>query len=209
MKFSTRAGYWIFFSLLAFSIPVSAQVIMESGNDKASISPKLQWSIGAQISRVVNVKKKNDVFDATGLGINLKMERAISQKFKFTAGVNFDYFFGRYTSTIYRGGGGDTTVNRFAIAPVFVGAKYCVRNNFYLSAEIGPALKASSITRTKLALAPSIGMLLPLANHHFLDIGLRYTHIVKGYGIPESISLQNGGYGFVSIRASYGTSGKR
>ena len=69
--------------------------------------------------------------------------------------------------------------------------------------RVGPALKASRGT-TKLALSPSAGMLFPLKNTGSVDLALRFTHIVRGYGPLESNTLQNGGYSYLSLRIAYG-----
>ena len=177
---------------------------------------KTIWFIGAQISRITGFENQNETFSATGLGAVIKMENSISKKFSWTVGLGFDNFMGSYTYTRFSGSPGDTTagtpkdttIDNFAIAPLLMGLKFYYRK-FYLSAEMGLAFKASSATRTKLALAPSIGVLLPSGSNNSIDISLRFTHIVAGYGIPESNGLENGGYGFLSIRAAYGIGGSR
>ena len=140
------------------------------------------------------------------------MENAFSKKFSWTAGLSFVNFAGKYTYTRFSNTSGDTTtgspkdttINNFAIAPLLVGLKYYFTSTFYLSAEMGLALKGSSATRTKLALAPSLGVLLPTGSYNSIDLSLSFTHIVTGFGTPESNGLENGGYGFVSLRAAYG-----
>lgn len=190
---------------------------LRSSNGKAErTESKVIWFMDAQISRITGFENQNETFRAIGLGAGIKMESSISKKFSWTVGLSFDNFMGNYTYTRFSGSPGDTTagspkdttIDNFAIAPLLLGLKFYYKK-FYLSAEMGLAFKASSATRTKLALAPSIGVLLPSGSHNSIDISLRFTHIVTGYGIPESNGLENGGYGFLSIRVAYGIGGSR
>ena len=143
------------------------------------------------------------------------MENQFSRIFSWTAGLNFDHFTGRYTYTRFSsfpgdtmtGSPKDTTIENFSIAPLLLGLKYYFKGKFYLSTEIGLALKASHATRTKLALAPSLGVLLPSGTRNNIDLSIKFTHIVTGFGIPEINGLQKGGYGFLSLRAAYGFGG--
>ena len=178
---------------------------------------KVIWFIGAEISRITGFENQNETFQATGVGGVARMENLVGRKFALTAELSFRNFTGKYTYTHFSGSPGDTTagspkdttIENFAIAPLLFGLKYYYTKKFYLSAEIGLALKASSATRTKLALSPSLGVLLPTGKYNNIDLSVRFTHIVTGYGTPESNGLENGGYGFVSIRAAYGIGGKR
>lgn len=163
---------------------------------------KTTWVIGAQVSRSAGMENKSETMNTTGIGLHLKMERAFSRKWSYTVGIEYDYFTGKYTYNLFNGPSKDTTIKHFAIAPVLAGVRYQVSNRLYLSGEFGPSLKASSQVRTKLALAPSAGIVFPTKNGA-LDVSLRYVHVVAGYGILESNSLQNGGYSFVSLKASY------
>lgn len=180
------------------------------------VESKVVWFLGAQISRITGFENHNETFKATGFGGKIKMENPFSKKFSWTAGLSFVNFTGKYTYTRFSNTPGDTTtgspkdttINNFAIAPLLVGLKYYFTNTFYLSAEMGLALKGSSATRTKLALAPSLGVLLPTGSYNSIDLSLSFTHIVTGFGTPESNGLENGGYGFVSLRAEYGLGGR-
>ena len=180
------------------------------------VESKVIWFLGGQISRITGFENRNETFKATGYGLGIKMENKFSKKFSWTAGISYDNFNGKYTYTRFSNRPGDTsmnspkdtTIDNFAIAPLLFGLKYYFAKKIYLSTEIGLALKASGATRTKLALAPSVGVLLPTGSRNSIDISLRFTHIVTGFGIPESNGLENGGYGFVSIRAAYGFGGR-
>ena len=176
------------------------------------VESKVIWFIGGQISRITGFENPNETFKATGYGVSIKMENKFSKKFSWTAGLSYDNFTGKYTYTRFSnttmGSPKDTTIDNFAIAPLLFGLKYYFVNKVYLSAETGLALKASGATRTKLALTPSLGVLVPTGSFNSIDISLRFTHIVTGFGIPESNGLENGGYGFLSIRAAYGFGGR-
>ena len=178
---------------------------------------KVIWFIGAEISRITGFENQNETFQATGVGGVVKMENIVGKKFALTADLSFRNFTGKYTYTRFSSSPGDTTagspkdttIDNFALAPLLFGLKYYYAKKFYVSAEIGLAFKASSATRTKLALSPSLGVLLPTGSYNHIDVSVRFTHIVTGYGIPESNGLENGGYGFIAIRAAYGIGGKR
>ena len=192
-------------------------VFRDSEGKTERTESKVIWFIGAEISRITGFENQNETFQATGVGGVVKMENIVSKKFALTAELSFRNFTGKYTYTRFSSSPGDTTsgspkdttIDNFAMVPLLFGLKYYYAKKFYLSAEIGLAFKASSATRTKLALSPSLGVLLPTGKYNNIDLSLRFTHIVTGYGTPESNGLENGGYGFLSIRAAYGIGGKR
>ena len=184
----------------------SSTRVRRSNRATGKESSDMKWFLGGQVSFISGTGNKSESLRATGLGLNVKMEGRFGQRFAYTASIGFDHFTGKFIHPVYSGPPGDSIINRFTIAPVLVGMKYYIANSFYVSGELGPALKASTVTRTKLALAPSAGFTIPLQNNSAIDFSVKFTHIVSGYGLLESTSLQNGGYSFLSIRAAYGLS---
>ncbi len=163
---------------------------------------KADTEIGLNFSKP-SYFKGAETSNAIGFGLDVKREWNFTSRFSFTADAGFNYFQGDYTYYKFMGSPKDTVIKNFSIVPVLAGLKYYFAGNFYLSGEAGIVIKASRNAGTRLALVPSAGWMLPLGNSK-IDLGIRLTNIISGYGTPESSGLKNGGYGFWSLRAAYG-----
>lgn len=164
---------------------------------------KLKWFAGGEVSMITNAENRSEKLKATGFGFGIKMEKTFSRRFSWTLGAHLNYFTGTYTYTSFTSGR-DSTVTNFAFVPVLLGLKYYPLKKWYVSFETGALVKASRMIRTKLMVAPSAGVLLPLKNSSSIDVGIRYAHVVRGFATLETPGLHAGGYGFLSVRVAYG-----
>ncbi len=185
------------------SINGGSSSVISSRSKRERTTSKLTWFPGAELLFTTNAENRSQKLKATGIGIGIKMERHFSSSFSWTVAAHFNYFKGKFSYTSFTGAR-DTSVNNFASIPIFAGLKYYPILPLYLSFEMGPSIKASSKTTTKLAVTPSAGVLLPLRNGNVVDLGIKYTHVVRGFATPETPGLQAGGYGILSFRLAYG-----
>ena len=63
----------------------------------------LNWFIGVQVSPDNRVENRSESLRATGLGLNIKMEKFFGKRFSYTVAAGFDHFMGTYTYTLYTG----------------------------------------------------------------------------------------------------------
>jgi hypothetical protein len=173
---------------------------------KEIIPSKLTWFIGAEFLTITNAENQSEKLKASGFGVGIKIEREFGKKFSWTIGAHWNYFKGNYIYSTFNGSLHDT-ITHFAFIPVLVGIKYYPINKWYVSFETGPSFKTSRMGPTKLGVVPSAGVLLPLRNGSGIDLGMKYTHIIRGFATPETPGLQAGGYGILSLRVAYGIKG--
>ncbi len=86
--------------------------------------------------------------------------------------------------------------------PVLVGLRYFIWKSFYITGEAGVSIRMGHNTGTHLTLAPAAGYIIPIKKSH-IDLGIKLMNVVEGGGIPESTSLQRGGYGYWTFRIAY------
>ncbi len=157
------------------------------------------YSIGAVVSRAAYLRAL-ETSEATGLGLDIKREQRFGHRFAWTVAAGFNYFTGDYTYLKFNTQQHFTTINHQANIPVLGGVKYYFGGGFYASGEVGLLVGADGNTGTHPAVAPSAGYLF--AGKHKIDAGIKLVNVIEGFGIPENNGLQNGGYGFWSVRVA-------
>jgi hypothetical protein len=171
------------------------------------IPSNLNWFIGAEFLKIINSGNTGTTWKASGVAVGIKLENTFSKRFSWTLGAHLNYLQGRFTYINVNGAVVDTSATDLASLPVLFGLKYYPINKFYVSFETGFFLKPVSISRTKLAIVPSLGVLLPLKNKNSIDLGVKYTYVARGFATLETPGFIAGGFGTFSLRAAYGIQG--
>lgn len=164
-------------------------------------SKSLQLFAGAELLRTIGI---NDDINSnlTGLGLNLKLEKKITQRFAATLSYGL-YHFPQTYKAIYSFPSDTTTFQRFTLDILALGVKYRFGKSFYISAEGGTILKSKVNSRLLFMIAPSAGVLLPLKGRRKIDIGLKFYNTLSRASLYDPV-IDAGGYGILSVRVAYG-----
>jgi hypothetical protein len=161
----------------------------------------LRFNAGASFSAATSFPN-NSSANATGIGIDLSMEKQILPKLSWTLRGGITFFSGNYKYITYIYDYGIVAIPHFALIPLTTGLRYYYLKNLYLGGEAGLMIKGSSNTGTHSMLMPSAGYLIP-AGKSRIDLGISWVYINRGFRAPENNALKNGGYNFWSFRVTY------
>lgn len=159
----------------------------------------LLTSVGAQQSNIgvaaeVNFPSGNSSnASAVGLGINLKAEFGLSDKFSLTANGSISNFFGRRFF-------GAKSPSR-SYVPLKAGLKYYTDENFYLEGQVGATLPLDQNGKTGFAWSPGIGTYIKTnGSANKFDVGLRY----EGWTTSSMVNSKKlSTFNFIGIRIGY------
>lgn len=132
---------------------------------------------------------------AIGLGAN--GEFAINRKWATLITADFHHFFGTVINHFNQ-----DTIKGFSILPVMAGLKIYPNEKFYLGAQAGVSVGLQHAGNCP-AIGAFTGILVPLKGGNKVDIGLKFTGIMRQTSFPENTFLNRGGYSFLSGRIGY------
>ncbi|MBC9912907.1 outer membrane beta-barrel protein [Chitinophaga varians] len=135
--------------------------------------------------------------DAKGIGGFVTGAYHFHPTFAVTATVGYEHF-----STDFYDPWAHVNITTFNLVPVMAGMRYYPWPFLYGGVSTGIAIKGSEHMRSRLAIAPAAGYLLPVGKGK-IDMGLQLTGIPQGMGIPEQNVLEKGGYSYLSLRVGY------
>ncbi|NLR63157.1 hypothetical protein HGH92_02450 [Chitinophaga varians] len=135
--------------------------------------------------------------DAKGIGALLAGEYQFHTRFSVVAIAGYEHF-----STNLYDPWAHVNVTTFNLMPVMAGMRYYPWPFLYGGVSTGIVIKGSEHVRSRLAIAPAVGYLLP-AGKGKIDMGLQLMGIPQGMGISEQNVLERGGYSYLSLRVAY------
>lgn len=128
----------------------------------------------------LGVGRYNDLDLSTGL--NLRFQQPLGAGFSLTArtGGDFSVVKGK-EKDYYRYYYG--TTSGFSI-PLTVGPRFYIVDGLHTDLNVGVDLGVTELTSTSLHFEPAVGYTLPLANSHYLDLGISLiTSFEQGSGV--------------------------
>ena len=139
----------------------------------------------------------HDVHINAGFGVNLKLEKPITETLHFTAAAGFVFTASNprylYANPGYSGNSSNLFYendfhNLYAYLPVTAGLKYYWAKHFYVNAEAGSAFSINSRARTSFIYAGGAGAVVPIGPHHGIVFGLQFERGYKNIDYIHSIS---------------------
>ncbi len=179
---------------------VSTVTLQAQDNHARDNKPGISAGIEYAISTYAGAGK----MDITGQGVFLQGEKPFGGRanpaspVRFSGNLNLGWLYFSGTVTNFDG----STQNRFSVLPCMAGVRCYWKDRYYLGIQAGALISTGTNTATRLALAPSLGMIAPVGGSR-LELGIQFTGVPMGYGTPEKSILQKGGYSFLSLRVAY------
>ncbi|SEO25470.1 hypothetical protein SAMN05192574_106285 [Mucilaginibacter gossypiicola] len=162
---------------------------------KAQRGKQTSLSVGSEIIAPLNMDyqgNNTDVHINAGFGVNLKLEKPITETLHFTVAAGFiftestpEYLFSSNSSNVFYD---NNFHNLYAYLPVTAGLKYYWAKHFYVNAEAGSAFSINSRARTSFIYAGGAGVVVPIGPHHGLDFGLQFERGYKNTDYDHAIS---------------------
>lgn len=169
---------------------------------KAQRGKQTSLSAGTEIIAPLNMDYRRDNgtdFNTNaGFGVNLKLEKPITETLHFTAAaglvftqsspqylyLNFNPNYSGSSNVFYD----NDFHNLYAYLPVTAGLKYYFTKYFYVNAEAGSAFSINNRARTSFIYSGGAGAVVPIGPHHGLDFGLQFERGYKNTDYDHPIS---------------------
>lgn len=158
----------------------------------SSKAQKSSFSMGPEI----NIPSGNSSNISTiGVGVYMKGEFPVAEKFSFTATASLNTFYGKKVLQY--------TAPNLSYLPLRGGLKYYPSENFYVEGQAGVSFSIKNDSKTTFIWAPGIGTFLNMGNSHKLDIGLRYESQKNSVQYTMLDGSTTANFGYIGLRVGY------